>query len=114
MHTRTPVFVWLMVLILIVRCQKTEEQSASENRERFIRVYVELQKLKQHHTPAHSVLLDSSRAIIEKYGFTREEYEQVFAYFNEKPERWEAFYNEVLERLERDNSPYPHPATHER
>ena len=112
MRTTVPVF--LMILMLIARCQRTEERSVSETRERFIRVYVELQNLKQYHTVTDSVLLDSSRAIIDKHGFTREEYEHMLAYFNEKPERWEAFYNEVLERLERANAPYPHPATQKR
>ena len=101
----------LTILMLMIRCQKTEERSVSENRERFIRVYVELQHLKKYYTATDSVLLDSSRAIIDKHGFTREEYEQTLAYFNEKPERWEAFYNDVLQRLERDSAPYPHPAT---
>jgi len=113
MLKRTSVFVLLTILMLMIRCQKTEERTASENRERFIRVYVELQHLKKHHTATDSVLLDSSRAIIDKYGFTREEYEHILAYFNEKPERWEAFYNDVLQQLERDSAPYPHPAKQE-
>lgn len=67
-----------------------------------IQVYVELAKLQERLPLQDSAFLDSSRTILEKYNLTEEEYNDALSYFNEEPERWQTFYEKVLEHLEEE------------
>lgn len=101
MHLRIHKCSLIFFLLLCLNCRKETDLKIPPSQERFLKVYVELQKLRENY-PVHLTLpLDSSRVIIQKYGFTREEYDSCLAYFHEKPERWEAFYQEVLDRLKK-------------
>jgi hypothetical protein len=74
---------------------------------RVIDLYVELSKLQSTipaNTPAYQ---DSAGKIIALSGLTENAYRETIAYFCEEPERWEAFYKEVLNRLKENESPPP-------
>jgi hypothetical protein len=94
----------IFITLALTRCERKNRIIIPEQHERFVEVYVALQKLGERHLPPAAVPIDSSRAIIREYGFSREEYDQAYAYFNEKPERWQAFYKEVLERIKKSNA----------
>jgi hypothetical protein len=93
------IFVLLLFFFVLINCKKETSTALSPQHERFVQVYVELLKLKERLPPQHPSLFDSSQVILTKYRFTKEEYDRSVAYFNDTPERWEAFYQEVLEQL---------------
>ena len=75
--------------------------------DRVIDLYVTLSQLQSTipaNTPAYQ---DSAGKIIALSGITENAYRETIAYFCEEPERWEAFYKEVLNRLKENESP-PH------
>jgi hypothetical protein len=98
-----------MLLLWQTGCRREKESSLPDHHQRFVEVYVELQKFKQRHSDLDPIPLDSSRAIVQKYGFTKQEFENSLAYFNENPERWEMFYKQVTERLKNSKTPSPNP-----
>ncbi len=104
MRSHLKIVFFTFILILFSYCRHKTDLNIPSTQEEFIKVYVELQRLKERHPDQRILPLDSSRAIIHKYGFTREAYDSSYAYFNEKPERWEAFYKEVLDRLGEDEN----------
>ncbi|MFH1943151.1 MAG: hypothetical protein ABIL68_13690 [bacterium] len=92
-------FFMALIIVFLSSCQRRTNPPLSQDQKRFVQVYVQLLQVKERLTPQHPALLDSSKAILEKYHFTKEEYDKYTAYFNEKPERWEAFFKEALEQL---------------
>lgn len=101
MRSRIRIYHLIFFLLLCSNCRKKTDLKIPTSQERFLKVYVELQKLREDYPVRLTLPKDSSRVIIQKYGFTREEYDSCFAYFNEKPERWEAFYREALDQLKK-------------
>lgn len=95
----------ILSALLFLNCRKQETLPFTSKNERFLQVYAELQKLRKNIPPQYPTFLDSARTILQKYNFTKEEYERILSYLNEKPERWEAFYQEVLERLKKEETP---------
>ena len=95
---------FLTTFLFVLDCGKGKHVPSPQ--EKFVQVYVELVKLRERLPSTNPVFVDSSRTILKKYGLTKQEYDQNLAYFNEEPERWEAFYQEVLKRLEhKENVP---------
>ena len=88
----------LLCIILFLECVKYDSLSRNEKHEQFIIVYSKLLVLKEQ-IPDTQAYIDSSHALLQQYNFTQGDYEKILAYYNEKPERWEAFYNVVLEKL---------------
>lgn len=109
MRPRTYIFFTLMLLLCQTGCRREKESSLPGHQQRFVEVYVELQKFKRRHSDLDPIPLDSSRAIVQKYGFTKQEFENSLTYFNENPERWEMFYKKVTERLKNSKTPSPNP-----
>lgn len=99
------IFFFLLFILMLSNCKKETSIPLSPQHERFVQVYAELLKLKERLPPQHPGLFDSSQIILTKYRFTKEEYDRSVAYFNENPERWEAFYQEVLEQLTTEKTP---------
>jgi hypothetical protein len=99
----------LILLLWQTGCRREKQTSLPVHQQRFVEVYVELQKFKQRHSDLDTIPLDSSRVIIQKYGFTKQEFENSLAYFNDNPERWETFYKQVTERLKNRSTPPPIP-----
>lgn len=104
---RIKYFLPIIIVSLLTGCRQKNEPRLPSHQDRFVQVYVELLKLRESLPLKHPALLDSSRVILEKHHFTKEEYDHSLAYFNEKPERWEAFYREVLKRLKEENPSSP-------
>ena len=98
----------ILFLLALAGCERKTRITIPKQHERFVEVYVALQKLSERYQPPATVPLDSSQAIIREYGFSRKEYDRAYAYFNEKPERWQAFYKKVLERLKQSDAASTH------
>jgi len=110
MKSRILQFSIAALCILISYCRRDSRSHLPAEQETFVNVYIGLLKLRESFPENHPDLLDSTRKILQGYHFTKDKYEQCLAYFNEEPERWEAFYQEVLERLKEDDpSTPPHP-----
>ena len=95
----------MILLLTHLNCKKKTDHAFPKSQERFVTVYVALQKFRESYPIQQPVPLDSLKAILQKHGFTQEEYDRSLAYFNEKPERWLSFYREVLERLQQNEDP---------
>jgi hypothetical protein len=88
----------LITASLFSACQK-KQMAFTPAQERIADLYVQLSRL-QETIPAHSpAYKDSAGKIIALSGLTEKEYRETITYFCEEPERWEAFYKEVLKRL---------------
>lgn len=94
--------VLFLCLLGFVSCNKNTDSTSLKNQEQFVQVYVELLKLQDSISVQQPSFLDSSRAILQKYHFTEEEYNRSLSYFDEKPERWQLFYQKVLEQLQEE------------
>jgi hypothetical protein len=94
----------IFCILYFLSCSSEHRSQIPAKHQRFVHVYIELLKLKEKGISPQKACLDSSLAILRKYQYTQEEYDRTLAYFNQKPERWEAFYKEVLEQLKRDHA----------
>jgi hypothetical protein len=97
-------FILILIFLLFFSCSGHRRSDLSEKHQRFAHLYVELLQLKDKNLTSQKAYIDSSVAILHKYQYTQEEYDQTLAYFNKKPKRWEVFYEEVLEQLKRNNA----------
>jgi hypothetical protein len=94
----------LLVVILFLSCSSDRHSRLPAKQQKFVHIYTELLKLKEKNISPQKAYIDSSIAVLHKYQYTQEEYDQTLAYFNKKPKRWKVFYEEVLEQLKRDNA----------
>ena len=103
MKSRFLQFLIAASLIFLFHCRKDSKPDFPTEQETFVNVYIDLLQLRESFPEDHPDLLDSTRKILQEHHFTKEKYEQSLAFFNEEPERWEAFYQEVLKRLKEDD-----------
>jgi hypothetical protein len=99
----------IFLFLLFVHCQKESTPVLSSDDLTFVNIYIEILKLNEQMSPQHPAYLDSSRSIIRKYNFSWNEYQKTLKKFHEKPERWEAFYKQVLEQLKEKSPPISSP-----
>jgi hypothetical protein len=96
--------IFIFIIFLFLSCSRDRHSHLPAKYQRFVHVYTELLKLKEKNISPQEAYIDSSIAVLHKYQYTQEEYDQTLAYFNKKPKRWKVFYEEVLEQLKRDNA----------
>jgi hypothetical protein len=94
----------ILIFILSSNCSKNRNIHLSKKQQKFVHVYSELLQLQNIFHNQNPAYLDSSRKILEKYKFTKNEYERSLAYFNKNPERWELFYQTILNRLKENET----------
>jgi protein-tyrosine-phosphatase len=86
--------IFLLLLSGCSRSNRIEE-------EKFIQVYTDL-VIAQDTSRASAIEMDSVREMIySRYNITKDEYRETIDYYNAKPERWEAFFNEVILHIEK-------------
>ena len=93
------------VFILCVCCFITCRPSKSEKplklqREHFLKAYVEILLLQQNCANQTAVIQDSTKKILETHQLTQQHIEKIITYYDEKPKRWNRFFNKALELLE--------------
>jgi len=91
----------LLLLILILLCACAEKHTTSNLRKHpeFKDAYIDLLFLQESLDSSLPAYEDSAIHILEKHHITQEEYTQTMNALNNKPERWEAFLQEVLDQL---------------
>ena len=69
--------------------------------DKFIKVYVDL-LIVQDTTTTENYTIDSVKSrVLEKYGFTTQQYDKTIRYYNSQPEKWVVFYDSVTVYVER-------------
>ena len=99
------VIVFILCILVIAGCTQKDSTKFPDTVTRFVQVYVELVMLEDRLTTQHSAWLDSSKIILRKLHFTKQDYDFSVVFLNEKPERWEIFYQEVQKQLRDNNTP---------
>jgi hypothetical protein len=94
----------LSILLLFCVCSKEKNKVDPVNKQKFIKVYTELIKLSEHLPPQTPEYLDSATKIFNKYNFTKKEFQTHLSYYNQKPSRWEDFFQTVYDTLKQTNS----------
>ena len=95
--------VFILCVLLIAGCTQKDSFKFPDTVTRFVHVYADLIMLEDRLTTQHSAWLDSSKIILRKLHFTKQDYDFSVDFLNEKSERWEIFYQEVQQLL-RDNN----------
>jgi len=90
---------FLILILLFAGCSPKKESSIPKKYQQLVEIYTELYLLKNLTTINDSTYADSAQIILDQFGFTQNEYEKALSYFNDKPERWELFYQKVLDNL---------------
>jgi len=93
-----------ILLLFLFACSKEKNNIDSKNQQKFINVYTELIKLSERvplHTPEYS---DSAKKIFTKYNFTKKDFNSCVSYYNQKPKRWETFFQAAYDTLKSNNS----------
>ncbi len=52
-------------------------------------------------TSSNTKLYKVREKVFKKYGITEKLYENTLKYYNEKPERWQNFFDKVISRVEK-------------
>lgn len=74
---------------------------------RFEDVVYELSRIRDGTSLQESSLIDTARAVLKNYNFTRTSYDRIRNWFDLDPERWEPFVQAVLDRYQRPNHSPP-------
>jgi hypothetical protein len=101
---RLPVIIFILLCLPLWSCRKNIDDPVPLRKERIAQIYIKLHQLSKKYPPPHPLYSDSSSTILNQYNFTKKEYDRYISYFNEKPERWANFYEEVLRQLKIDRS----------
>ena len=96
-------FLLIFINIFIPACNQKRNISLTKDQKQFIHVYVELLQLQNKLSDHPYACIDSSQAILQKYKINLEAYNRLMQELNEEPERWEAFYKEVLDMINNQN-----------
>ena len=70
------------------------KEISDQDYQQFIEVYVEISRLRENRELAH-VFADSTDRIIEKHGFTKEQYQNIIDYLNNDLDRWHKLYSDI-------------------
>lgn len=83
-----------LLLLTLTGCK---DQPVSEDK--FIKVYTDL-VIAQDTTGRVSELSQIKKRVFAKYSITEQDYNNTFKFYNENPERWEAFFDKAIAYLE--------------
>ena len=99
-----PAFIFLLIIIALCLACQSGGSRLSPHQERIAGLYANLITI-QEDIPANSpAYADTVRALLKLSGLTEQEFRDTITALNEEPERWEAFYKEVLNRLNVDET----------
>ncbi len=93
----------LSILLFLFACAKEKSKVDPVNKQKFIKVYTELIKLSEHFPPPSPEYLDSANKIFKKYNFTKKDFQTYLSYYNQKPSRWEDFFQSTYDTLKQIN-----------
>lgn len=93
---RIPLFLALAAAVALVAC-KGETGSVDE---RFVDAFVEMRIADQMYGAEAPMARQARRAVLEKYGYTRESFLEASAKLQEDPSRWVPFQARVVDRVD--------------
>ena len=76
-------------------------KTANFNQPAFVQATVDLLYLLDRHAQNTTLPEDSIQIILDNYNLTQKKYNRIIHDLNGKPERWEAFLQEVLDQINR-------------
>lgn len=91
-------------LLFLVTCSNKKDKVDSVNQQKCIKVYTELIKLSERIPLQSQQYCDSAETIFTKYNFTRQDLHSCVTYYNNKPKRWETFFQAAYDTLKPNNS----------
>ena len=92
---------WLIVILSgLVACRSSNQSMLNQDQQRLVLAYVDLLFLQQTLSPANPAYADSCQSILETYKIS-ESYTEIMHSLNRQPEQWEAFYQAVLNEIDR-------------
>jgi hypothetical protein len=94
---------FLLTLIGLLSCQSSNPTGLNRDQQRLVLVYVDLLYIQQNVSPAHPAYGDSCRTVMKKYGISESLYSDIVQSLNRQPEKWEAFYQAVLNEMDTRN-----------
>ena len=99
MNKKAIICTFIIGSLWFTNCERKHSASLTEKEKQFARVYAAMVQLQRKYPKNTKAYIDSSQTILQKYNIDIKTYHQITQELNEKPERWEAFYKEVLEML---------------
>jgi len=94
-YSRFPLILIFIFSVLFVSCS-----GKPVDHEKFINAYVDLRITEDTLKEGGEKIQDLKKEILKKHGITEEQYENTFNYFNKNPELWNAFYDEIIARVD--------------
>lgn len=91
----------LILSLLGLSCQNEKKSTLNGAPKKLVPIYVDLLEIQQNHPPSDPAYLDSCRVVFSRYNVSQSDYDQILKELNQKPERWELFYQEVLHEIDR-------------
>lgn len=91
--------VMIIFLIFSSGCDNKHKTFTYKTKPEFVNAYIDLLSLQERFNDLPSAYEDSALHILEKHNLTQLECQQIIDALNKKPERWEAFLQEVLNQL---------------
>lgn len=89
--------VFLITLFSLLALTGCKDQPVSEDK--FIKVYTDI-VIAQDTIGQVSTLSQIKKSIFAKNSITEKDYNNTFKYYNENPEKWEAFFDKAIVYLE--------------
>ncbi len=99
-------FILCVCCFITCRSSKLDKPSKSQ-REHYLKAYVEILLLQKNFANQTAVIQDSTEKILETHQLTQLNIDKIVAYYDEKPKRWNRFFNKALELLETDYHSVP-------
>ena len=102
--------IFTLCVLLSITCQSSKSEKPSKSqREHFCKAYLEILLLQQNFTDQMTVIQDSTEKILEFHQLTQPDIEKIIAYYDEKPKRWNRFFNKAIKLIETKYQSVPFP-----
>lgn len=88
-------FIIIFYLFSFFLLQSCTDDNTIQDKEKFAKVYVDL-LINEEQNRNDSLKINSGKEIIfKRYGVTQKQYEATIEYYNQNPERWKEFFDDV-------------------
>lgn len=94
-HSVKYILLFIFSSVLFISCSHS-----NVDRQKFIDAYIDLRVTEDTMRLGTKSVEDVKKEILKKHGLTEQQYEETFDYFNENPEQWNQFYDEIIARVD--------------
>jgi len=93
--------IFLLSVCCILTCHPSKiEKPSKAQREHFSKAYVQILIIQQTYINQTTIIQDSTQKILEKHHLTKQDIDNIVAWYDEKPKRWKRFFQKTLTLLE--------------